>query len=95
MDENQQPKITGPSNSRFHSREREPLTQISFDRMTVIGDLNPRHINEFRSFIASNPYVSVLDTKTDYVRAKMDDDCILPGVRQNQRPVSATTQHAD
>ena len=74
MDENQQPKITGPSNSRFHSRERDPLTQISFDRMTVIGDLNPRHINEFRSFIASNPYVSVLDTKTDYVRAKMYDD---------------------
>jgi hypothetical protein len=74
MNENQQPKITGPSNSRFRSREREPLTQISFDRMTVIGDLNPRHIKEFRSFIASNPYVSVLDTKTDYVRAKMYDD---------------------
>jgi hypothetical protein len=42
--------------------------------MTVIGDLNPRHIKEFRSFIASNPYVSVLDTKTDYVRAKIYDD---------------------
>lgn len=74
MDENQQPKITGPSNSRFHPRVRDPLSQISFDRMTVIGDLNPRHIKEFRQFIASHPYVSVLDTKTDYVRAKIYDD---------------------
>ena len=74
MDENQQPKITGPSNSRFRVNFREHSHQISFDRMTVIGDLNPRHIKEFRQFIATNPYVSVLDTKTDYVRAKMYDD---------------------
>ena len=74
MDENQQPKITGPSNSRFRVNFREHSHQISFDRMTVIGDLNPRHIKEFQQFIATNPYVSVLDTKTDYVRAKMYDD---------------------
>ena len=74
MDKNQQPKITGPSNSRFRVNFREHSHQISFDRMTVIGDLNPRHIKEFQQFIATNPYVSVLDTKTDYVRAKMYDD---------------------
>lgn len=74
MDENQQPKITGPSNSRLSVNFREHSHFISWDRMTVIGDLNPRHIKEFQQFIATNPYVSVLDTKTDYVRAKMYDD---------------------
>ena len=74
MDENHQPKRPAPSNSRFRSREREPLTQISFDKMTVIGDLSPRHVKEFQQFIAVNPYVSVLDTKTDYVKARMYDD---------------------
>ena len=62
---------TGPSNSRLSVNFREHSHFLSWDKITVIGELIPRHEKEFQQFIATNPYVSVLDAKTDLVKAQL------------------------
>lgn len=61
------------SNSRLNAHFRQQFHSISWDKMTLIGDLNPQRINVFKSFIAHNPQVTVFDVKTDLVKAKLYD----------------------
>lgn len=63
-----------PSNSRLSVPFRAHLHRISWDRMTVIGDLNPHFAKKFSHFIANDPRIHFLNGGSDYFKARAYDE---------------------
>lgn len=59
------------SNSRLSAQKRVHSLFLSWDRLTIIGNLNDDLTVKFGNFISLHPDVFVLDTKTDFVKAKL------------------------
>lgn len=63
-----------PSNSRLSSHFVGLLNRISWDRMTVIGDLNPHRAKSFRNLVANDPRIHFLNGGSDYFKARAYDE---------------------
>lgn len=63
-----------PSNSRLSVQIVDTLKQISWDRMTIIGDLDPNRAKGFRNFVAFDSAVRLLNAGSDYFVGRAFND---------------------
>ncbi|MFR6970585.1 replication initiation protein, partial [Streptococcus pneumoniae] len=62
---------TGYSNSRLNRHKMHtPIQKISFDAMTIVGNVNTERAKKLYDFLASEPYVEVWDALQTKFRAK-------------------------
>ncbi|MBW7452397.1 replication initiation protein, partial [Staphylococcus aureus] len=61
---------TGISNSRLNRHKMHtPIQKISFDAMTIVGNVNTERAKKLYDFLVSEPYVEVWDALQTKFRA--------------------------